>query len=78
MPCKQIHTLFMRFPIDVVFLDAKQRVLRVCPHISPWHFSPFLLSAKSVLESASEALASRVKVGDHLAFSLNPGAEHAA
>jgi uncharacterized protein len=30
-PCASIHTIGMRYPIDVVFVDAAARVVRVCP-----------------------------------------------
>jgi uncharacterized membrane protein (UPF0127 family) len=35
-PGWSIHTAFMRFPIDVVFVDADQVVLRVVPRLKPW------------------------------------------
>ena len=34
-PCRAIHTLGMRFAIDVVFLDATGRVVRVCRDVPP-------------------------------------------
>ena len=38
-PTPSIHTCFMRFPIDAVFLDADLRVLDVKPHLRPWRFA---------------------------------------
>jgi uncharacterized protein len=38
-PTPSIHTCFMRFPIDAVFLDAELRVLDVKPHLRPWRFA---------------------------------------
>jgi uncharacterized protein len=35
-PAASIHTFFMRFPIDVAFLDKELRVLRVAAHVGPW------------------------------------------
>ena len=35
-PGWSIHTAFMRFPIDVLFVDANQVVLRVVPSLKPW------------------------------------------
>jgi uncharacterized membrane protein (UPF0127 family) len=35
-PASSVHTLFMRFPIDVVFLDRDLRVLRVADSVPPW------------------------------------------
>ena len=38
-PTPSIHTWFMRFPIDAVFLDADLRVLDVKPHLRPWRLA---------------------------------------
>ena len=35
-PAGSIHTAFMRFPIDAVFLDADMRVLRIASNLRPW------------------------------------------
>ena len=35
-PCASIHTFFMKFPIDVIFVDEKLRVISVCENITPW------------------------------------------
>lgn len=50
VPCRQVHTLGMRYPIDVVFLDADYRVIRVTVELKPWRLSPFVRRAKAVLE----------------------------
>lgn len=34
--CAGVHTFFMRYPIDVVFLDRDSRVLKVAHHVKPW------------------------------------------
>jgi hypothetical protein len=47
-----VHTHFMRFPIDVVFLDADRRVLRLVPELRPWRFAA-AKSAAAVLELAA-------------------------
>ena len=35
-PCSSIHTCFMRFPIDVLFLDAEGTILRVARAVTPY------------------------------------------
>jgi uncharacterized protein len=35
-PASSVHTAFMRFAIDAVFLDRDLRVLKVAPHLRPW------------------------------------------
>lgn len=50
IPCKIIHTCFMRFPIDVVFLDKEFRILELAENMRPFKVSPFLPAAYCVLE----------------------------
>jgi uncharacterized membrane protein (UPF0127 family) len=49
-PCNGIHTFFMRFAIDAVFLDRRLRVVRVRAGLRPWRVVPLVLRAHSVLE----------------------------
>ena len=35
-PAPSIHTFFMRFPIDVVFLSRDGDVLKIAPHVKAW------------------------------------------
>ncbi len=56
-PAWSIHTWFMRFPIDVVFLDAEQRVLRAYPCLPPWRLVSGTRKARSVLEFGAGTLA---------------------
>ena len=46
-----VHTHFMRFPIDVVFLDPEWRIVSVVAALRPWRFAA-AKSAESVLELA--------------------------
>jgi uncharacterized membrane protein (UPF0127 family) len=38
-PCSSVHTWFMRFAIDVVYLDGDGRVIKVVSNLKPWRFS---------------------------------------
>jgi uncharacterized membrane protein (UPF0127 family) len=67
-PSSSIHTFFMRFAIDAVFLDRSLRVVDVSRHVPPWRFAG-RRRARRVLELAageSERLA--VRVGEQLAL----------
>ncbi|HAZ07846.1 MAG TPA: DUF192 domain-containing protein [Elusimicrobia bacterium] len=66
VPCPMIHTFFMKFPIDVLFLDRGLRVVRVIEDLRPWRLSPWVLSAHSALELEGGALNGSVAVGDRL------------
>jgi uncharacterized protein len=48
---RSVHTHFMRFPIDVVFLDSEWRIVSVVAALGPWRFAA-ARSAESVLELA--------------------------
>ena len=48
-PAGSVHTAFMRFAIDVVFLDRDLRVLRIAPSVAPWRVVA-QRGAKAVLE----------------------------
>ncbi len=52
VPAWSIHTWFMRFPIDVVFLDAEGRVLRVVERMRPWRLVS-VRRARAVIELAA-------------------------
>jgi len=64
--CSSIHTWFMRFAIDVVFLDDALRVRRIVPDLRPWRLSASR-GAHHVLELPAGALLERpVEIGDIL------------
>jgi len=66
VPCAMVHTFFMRFPIDVLFLDANLKVRRVIEDLKPWRISPWVPGAHSALEFAGGTLKGSVKSGDQL------------
>ena len=66
VPCPMIHTFFMRFAIDVVFLDRGLRVVRVLEGFKPWRMSPWVWRAHSVLELPGGFLRGSVDAGDEL------------
>jgi uncharacterized protein len=48
-PCESVHTFFMKFPIDLVYVDKKRRVRKVRKAVPPWRLSA-CLTAHSILE----------------------------
>jgi len=65
-PAGSIHTYFMRFAIDVVFLDRELKVLGLAEHVHPWR-AVRRKGAKAVLElRAGEIVRRRLSVGDAL------------
>ena len=68
-PCGSIHTFFMRFPIDAVFLDRRGRVVRALARLRPWRATRFHLRAEQVVELPEGSLArTGTCQGDELAF----------
>ena len=66
-PCESIHTLWMRFPIDVVVVDPENRVVRVHPNVRPWRLRLGGWSAFIVIEGAVGMIErSGTEVGDTL------------
>jgi uncharacterized protein len=49
VPCEAVHTFFMKFPIDLIYLDRKHCVKKVRDSVPAWRISG-CLSAHSVLE----------------------------
>ena len=67
-PCQQVHCFFMKFAIDVIFLDRNDRVILVNT-LAPGQISPLVRSAASLLEvQAGSAAAWHIAVGDQLEF----------
>ena len=71
MPSKGIHTIGMKFPIDVLFLTRDHVVLQVITEMRPCRISTVQLRGYSVLELPSGTIKkSQTEVGDQLEISL--------
>jgi uncharacterized protein len=72
IPCESVHTFFMRFAIDLVYLDRKNRIRKVRNAVPPWRLSA-CLTAHSVLELVPGTIRStQSQPGDLLDFSPAP------
>ena len=66
VPCESVHTFFMKFAIDVLYLDKAKRVRKLKHAVAPWRLSA-CLSAHSVLELPAGTLArTQTAVGDEI------------
>jgi uncharacterized membrane protein (UPF0127 family) len=69
-PCNSVHTFFMRFPIDVIFVDKDNRVLQAIPCLKPFRFSPLHFKSKLVIELPCGVIsATSTSPGDIIAIS---------
>lgn len=68
-PCSSVHTAFMRFPIDVVYVDRSGRVVKVVRDLRPFRVSAVFRAGRSVIELPSGTVANTgTAVGDELSF----------
>jgi len=68
-PCSSVHTFFMRFRIDVVFLDRNGVVLAVVPDLGPGRLAWGGWRARQTLElAAGAAAAAGLRRGDRLVW----------
>ncbi len=66
VPCESVHTFFMRFPIDLVYLDREKKIKKTRNAVGPWRLSA-CLSAHSILElPAGTILRTQSEPGDML------------
>ena len=74
-PGWSIHTAFMRFPIDAIFLDADQVVIRVEHEVGPWR-TVSCRGAREVVEmAAGESRRRGLEVGDRVAWASRSAAD---
>lgn len=65
--CNSIHTFFMKFPIDCVFLNKQLVVCGLRENVLPWRIILPLLNANSVIEmEAGKIISMNIQVGDQL------------
>jgi len=55
-PCSSIHTFFMRFPIDVIFVDRDNKVVGAISSIRPFRLSPIYFNSRFAIELPSGTL----------------------
>jgi uncharacterized membrane protein (UPF0127 family) len=71
-PCKAVHTVGMRFAIDVIFIDRDGRAVRIVPALAPWRIA-MSARAKAVIElAAGTAAAADIRIGDMLYLAPAP------
>lgn len=76
-PCRAVHSIGMRLPIDVVFLDAEGMVLRIVPSLPPGRLV-WLRGARSVIELPAGSARRRGLVpGLRLVLPMARGGSHA-
>ena len=64
--CNSIHTFFMNYPIDILFINKEMKIVKIFRNLKPWRITRMYFSAYQALEVMGGTLDSRVKEGDEL------------
>ncbi len=68
-PCRSVHTCFMRFPIDVIFLNKEGKMVYLAVGMRPYNATPYIKRAHRVLELPAGTLSRSGSVlGDTVKF----------
>jgi uncharacterized membrane protein (UPF0127 family) len=65
-PCNSIHTFFMNYPIDVLFLNKEMKIVKIKRNLRPWRMTRMYFNAHQVLELKGGTLDDRIIEGDNL------------
>lgn len=64
--CNSIHSFFMKFSIDVIFLSNDYEVVKVIENMTPWKVSWMYFKAAQVLELRAGTISGFIKKGDRV------------
>lgn len=68
-PCNSVHTFFMQFPIDVLFVDHQDKIIKIIPQMPPWRITSIYFNAAYAIEFPANTIQrTSVKVGDQINF----------
>lgn len=72
-PSSGVHTLGMKFPIDVVGLDRNKRVVKLWHALAPYRVTSVSFKTSSVIELAAGGIGdAQIELGDQIAIDLVP------
>jgi len=68
-PCKSVHTFFMRFSVDLLFVDRGERVVKILQRLPPFRLSSICLNADYVIElPAGKIVLTRTTINDRISI----------
>ena len=75
-PCNSVHTMGMKYPIDVIYLDRDHCILKIVPKLQPQRLS-FCFGASATLELCDgSAKKFKLNLGDQLFWQISDGRAH--
>lgn len=68
-PCQQVHTIGMRYPISIWYVNKELEIIKIIDELLPNHFSPFIRQSQMIIEFPSTwAQLTESRAGDKLEF----------
>ncbi|OUR93702.1 hypothetical protein A9Q84_19765 [Halobacteriovorax marinus] len=64
--CNSIHTMFMRYKLDLIFLDKNLNVIKIIENIKPWRMTLMYFKSTQVLELEGGSLNGSIQKGEQL------------
>lgn len=65
-PANSIHTFFMNYPIDLIFLNKQNKIVKIYRHLQPWRMTRLVWQASQAIELKSGTICAEVQEGDVL------------
>lgn len=69
LKCRSVHSFFLRFPIDVLYVDKDLRITKIEKNMKSWRISWGGFSSSSCFEFGANQVGTTVNVGDLLSVS---------
>lgn len=68
-PCRSVHTFFMRFPIDVIFINKEGEIVFLAENLRPFRITPLVKNACLALELPAGTISrTDTAKGDKISF----------
>ncbi len=64
--CRGVHTYFMGFNIDVIFLDRNKKVISIIRNLPPWRTTKLLNESYYIIEMQCNSTVNKVEVSDFI------------
>jgi uncharacterized membrane protein (UPF0127 family) len=67
-PCSSVHTFWMRYPLDLIFLDSNSRVVGICENVAPWSMRAGRNADKTLELAAGSVALFGPRIGEELVW----------
>ena len=67
-PCSSVHTFWMRYPLDLIFLDSNSRVVGICENVTPWSMRAGRNARKTLELAAGSVAVFGPRIGEELVW----------